>query len=164
MPSDATSAWHDHVDGDGYHRYNKADRETARTLAIALVEQGMGVWYDEWDIAPGTSITGGIEIGLASSTAFILLWSAPAAASNWIKTETSAYLRRRVDDQSLRVIPIMLDDTPLPALVADYSGFKLGDDTNLVHVASRIAGTCSDRRACAAAPRPSFRPRRSAPR
>lgn len=131
--------------GMAFVSYNKADRETARTLAIALVEQGMGVWYDEWEIAPGTSITGGIEAGLTTATAFVLLWSAPAAASNWVKTETRAYLRRRVEDQTLRVVPVMLDDTPLPTLVADYSGFKLGGDTNLVQVASRIAGTYSDR-------------------
>jgi hypothetical protein len=37
-----------------------------------------------------------------------------------------AYIRRRVDDHSLRIIPLLMDDTPLPVLVADYRGFNVG--------------------------------------
>ena len=124
--------------------YNRADREAARALATALVLQGAGVWYDEWEVEPGSSITTGIEAGLASATVFALLWSSHAAASAWVKSERHAYLRRRIDDQSLRVVPIMLDDTPLPTLMADYSGFRLAE-TDVLSIASRIGGTQADR-------------------
>lgn len=124
--------------------HNKGDKETARLLAIALVEQGVGVWFDAWAIRPGDSITGGIEEGLTGSDVLVLVWSAAAHASNWVGTEIRAYLRRRVDDNSLRIVPVMLDDTPLPTLVADYRGFRLESDAELEAVAAEITGRSSD--------------------
>jgi len=55
--------------------HNKSDKETARFLAIALVEQGANVWFDEWKIRPGDSITGGIEVGLSTADIFVLVWT-----------------------------------------------------------------------------------------
>jgi hypothetical protein len=91
-----------------------------------LVAQGEDVWFDEWEIRPGQSLTGGIEEGLAGSDAFILVWSGAAHASRWVGTELRAYIRRRVDDNSLLVIPLMLDRTPLPVLVADFQTARSG--------------------------------------
>jgi len=124
--------------------HNKQDKTTARLLAIALVQQGADVWFDEWVIKPGESITGGIEEGLRTSNIFVLVWSAHAAASNWVGTELRAFLRRRVDDDSLRIIPILIDDTSLPVLVADYRGFSLSDVISLTDIAVKITGKPPD--------------------
>jgi hypothetical protein len=125
--------------------HNKADRHTARALATLLVAQGEDVWFDEWEIQPGQSLVGGIEQGLGKADAFILVWSAAAQQSRWVGTEIRAYIRRRVDDNSLRVIPLMMDDTPLPVLAADYRGFDLSADTvSLEDVAKQIAGSRGD--------------------
>lgn len=122
--------------------HNKADKTTARALATLLVAQGIDVWFDEWEIRPGQSLTGGIEEGLAGSDAFILVWSRAAQASRWVGTELRAYVRRRVDDETLLVIPIMVDDTALPVLVADYRGFDISDGAmTLEQVAQQIAGS-----------------------
>jgi hypothetical protein len=120
--------------------HNKADKVAARLLAVALVEQGMDVWFDEWDIAPGESLTGGIEQGLTEADTFVLVWSKEASKSRWVGTEIRAYLRRRVDDETLRIIPIMLDETALPTLVADYRGFSLTSETTLEGIASEMLG------------------------
>ena len=125
--------------------HNKADKEHARTLAGLLTEQGEGVWFDEWNLRPGDSLVGGIEEGLDSSDVFILIWSKAARKSKWVGTEVRATIRRRVDDESLRIVPIMLDDTPLPRLVADYLGFDLADgDTTLADVVQGITGQPRD--------------------
>jgi len=124
--------------------HNKADKESARFLAIALVEQGANVWFDEWEIRPGDSITGGIEKGLSQADIFVLVWSQLARKSNWVGTEIRAYLRRRVDDESLRIVPVILDETPLPTLIADYRGFVVDHVTSLNTVAFQITGKPSD--------------------
>jgi hypothetical protein len=124
--------------------HNTADKDTARFLAIALVEQGINVWFDEWAIRPGDSITGGIEKGLSDSNIFVLVWSSNAKASNWVGTEISAYIRRRIDDQTLRIVPIIIDDTPLPTLVADYRGFIVTKATKMEDIAAEITGKPSD--------------------
>ncbi len=124
--------------------HNKSDKETARLLAICLVEQGINVWFDEWEIKPGESITGGIEKGLSDADTFVLIWSANAKKSNWVGTELKAYIRRRVDDDSLRIVPIMIDNTSLPTLVADYRGFTLDSSINLQSIAFEISGQTPD--------------------
>lgn len=111
---------------------------------MALVENGENVWFDEWQLAPGDSLVGGIEKGLAGANVFTIIWSKDAAKSNWVGTELRAYLRRRVDDESLRVIPIMVDDTPLPILVADYLGFEVKSARSIGEVAARICGSPSE--------------------
>jgi hypothetical protein len=125
--------------------HNKFDKESARLLAIALVERGVSVWFDEWEIHPGDSIAGGIENGLSSSDAFILVWSVNAAKSNWVGTELRAFLHRRVTDNGLKIIPIMMDDTPLPMLVADYRGIRVEGDKSFNEIAEQIAGKPIDK-------------------
>lgn len=92
------------------------------------------------NIRPGDSIVGGIEAGLAEADVFVLVWSAAAHASNWVGTEVRAFLRRRVDDQSLRIVPLIVDGTELPILVADYRGFDLTAGTTLEEVAQEMTG------------------------
>ncbi len=121
--------------------HNKADRKTARLLAIALVEQGIDVWYDEWNLSPGDSIAGGIEQGLSDADVLVLVWSHNASRSNWVGAEIRAYIQRRVKDHSLRIIPLMLDETPLPTLVADYRGFRVARQDEVVGIAADIAGS-----------------------
>lgn len=120
--------------------HNKTDKATARMIATTLVQQGVDVWFDEWEIRPGESITGGIEAGLTKTDCFVLVWSQFASHSNWVGTELRTYLRRRVDDQTLRIIPFILDKTSLPALVADYKGFKIDSSTSLESIAQEITG------------------------
>lgn len=124
--------------------HNKKQESRARLLAIALVEHGESVWFDEWILRPGESLTGGIENGLANASVFVLIWSKDAAASKWVNTELRAYLRRRVDDDSLRIVPIMVDDTPLPTLVADYKGFSAPTARSMGNIAAQLCGSPSE--------------------
>lgn len=123
--------------------HNSADKDTARLLGSKLTEQGINVWFDEWKLAPGNSIVGGIEQGISGCDAFVLVWSRRAQKSNWVATELRAMLVRRVADTRLRVIPLMLDATPLPALVADFKGFALERASQLESIAAEIAGNRS---------------------
>jgi hypothetical protein len=124
--------------------HNKKQKSSARTLALALVENGASVWFDEWNLRPGDSLTGGIEEGLTQANVFVLLWSKEAAKSNWVGTEVRAYLRRRVDDKTLHIVPILVDDTPLPTLVADYKGYVVRSSRSLGGVAADISGNSSE--------------------
>lgn len=120
--------------------HNVANKADARLLAAALAQRGTNVWFDEWNIRPGESIAAGIESGLAASDVFVLIWSSDAARSNWVGTEVRAYLHRRVSNASLRIVPIMLDETALPILVADNLGFKIAAPEDFEHVAQELSG------------------------
>jgi hypothetical protein len=125
--------------------HNTADKATARLLATAFVEAGAGVWFDEWDLRPGDSIVGGIEKGLAECDVFLLIWSLTAQQSKWVGTELRAVINRRVGDNSLRIVPVLTDETPLPVLVAEYKGFNLTTVPDLRHIASEITGVTNVR-------------------
>ena len=120
--------------------HNKANKADARLLATALAQRGAGVWFDEWSIRPGESIANGIESGLANADVFMLLWSGEAALSNWVGAELRAYLHRRVADASLRIVPVMLDNTALPVLVQDYKGFAVAAPGDYDDIANELTG------------------------
>lgn len=125
--------------------HNSRDKADARLLATLLAQQGVNVWFDEWNIRPGESLTGGIEEGLGNAEVFVLLWSEGAHSSRWVGTEMRAYIRQRVDDDTLRIVPVMLDETPLPVLVADYRGFNLtGGNCTMEDVVEGLTGTRTD--------------------
>ena len=120
--------------------HNKADKEFARRLAFALVEQGISVWFDEWRLRLGDSIPAGIEHGLSSSDVVIVVWSRNAVTSRWVKAELESTVYRCISDGSVRVIPVMLDDTALPALIAHHLGVRVGKASDVLSVAAQIAG------------------------
>jgi hypothetical protein len=100
----------------------------------------LAVWFDEWNIRPGESIAAGIESGLSRSDIFLLIWSVQAARSNWVGVELRAYLHRRVADATLRIVPVMVDATPLPILVADYRGFTIVSPDDYRRIAAELSG------------------------
>jgi hypothetical protein len=99
--------------------YNKADVEVARNIGAHLALAGVDVWFDEWVIKAGDSIPGRLDEGLKGFDAFLLLWSSRAARSKWVRQELNSAVMRAMKKKAARVIPILLDSTALPPLVAD---------------------------------------------
>lgn len=102
--------------------HNKRDVEAAREIALFLTAENVSVWFDEWEISAGDSIVEQINGGLSDCTHFIIVWSANAASSNWVRKELSAALSVAISRGSPRVIPILLDSTELPPLLSDIKG------------------------------------------
>lgn len=105
--------------------HNSANKDTVRALAMLLAGEGINLFFDEWDIRLGDPLMGTIERGLYDADVFIIVWSDAASRSNWVDVELQTFLRRRIDKNTLRVIPLMLDETPLPPLLANYAGMNL---------------------------------------
>lgn len=109
--------------------HNIRDKEIAREIAIFLAAENINVWFDEWEIAAGDSIIEKIEAGLQDCSNFLILWSQHSAKSNWVRRELSSALMQAIQAGRLRVIPIVLDDTLLPPLIADYRYIRYQDGT-----------------------------------
>ncbi len=99
--------------------HNIRDKDIAREVALFITAEGIPLWFDEWEISAGDSIIGKVEDGLASTTTFILLWSRNAHSSNWVTSELRSALTNALALGTPRIIPIVVDDTPLPLLVRD---------------------------------------------
>lgn len=95
-----------------FFSYSTKNQEIANKLVEALVAVGLIIWQDWHNIEAADNWLEKIEQGLAQSSAFILLWSANAAASPWVKDEIQ--ITRNEKGDKFRIISVCLDDTPLP--------------------------------------------------
>src|SRR2546425_3056258 len=108
--------------------YNKADKATALDIATFVTVDDIKVWYDEWEISAGDSIVERINSGLTDCSHFLVVWSVNAATSNWVRRELAAALSRGIDSGVPKVIPIVLDQTVLPPLLADIRHIRYQND------------------------------------
>jgi TIR domain len=121
--------------------HNKADRRVARKIGAHMTLVGMDVWFDEWEIQAGDSIPGKLNTGLAGFDAFILVWSANADRSNWVRQELNSAIMRSIQDNSAKIVPCLLDATPLPPLVADRRGIDFSDEREgILALAGELTG------------------------
>lgn len=97
------------------------DKAFTRQLAAGLAAHGVSVWFDEWDVEPGDSIPGRIEDGFLRCTHLVLVWSKAARESGWVTRERHAFLHTALKSGKT-LIPLLLDNTPLPPLLADIKG------------------------------------------
>ncbi len=123
--------------------HNSADKEYVRKLAAALAVTGAHVWFDEWTIRPGDSIPGAIDEGLSGFGTFALVWSEAASKSRWVKTEMEAAVTRWIGDPSIRLVPVLLDSTPLPTLLQSIRYID-GTDGDHLRVARELLGIESE--------------------
>jgi hypothetical protein len=108
--------------------HNKADKDDAERIGMYLVGDGLGVWYDEWELSAGDSIVGRVDAALGACTHFLIVWSDSANTSRWVREELETALSARITEGRPRVIPIVVDDTPLPPMLAKLQYIKLDDE------------------------------------
>jgi hypothetical protein len=97
---------------DVFISHNSADNALVRPIAERLRNDGLRVWYDEWEIRPGDNTFAKIEQGLEQSRLLILCMSAAALGSDWPLLESATFRFRDPQNKDRRFIPLRLDDTP----------------------------------------------------
>lgn len=103
---------------EAFLSHNYRDKVWVRELHAALVARGAtDLFLDEYTIDPGERLVSALERGLADTLLFILIWSANAAASRWVPIERELALVNHVDGITRRIVPICLDQTPLPGFL-----------------------------------------------
>ena len=123
--------------------HNAVDHEDGRRLGAQLKLVGADVWFDEWEIRAGDSIVGTVDNALLGFDIFVLLWSQHAATSTWVRSELETALVRRMADSDLRVVPVRIDETELPALLQPLRYVTLA--SGLGSVVDEIMGFANDR-------------------
>jgi hypothetical protein len=84
-------------------------------LARELAKMGVAPWLDIWEIRPGDSLVRKLfDEGLDTVDAVIVVVSASSAAKPWVREELDAAMVRRITG-SMRLIPVRLDDAPIPS-------------------------------------------------
>ena len=98
--------------------YSREDVAVVRPI-VAFLEQDFVVWWDD-DIIGGTEFEKEIlQDKVQTAQVVVVVWSANAARSTWVRDESLAAVNRT------KCIPILLDNTSLPPHLAKLAGRDL---------------------------------------
>jgi hypothetical protein len=79
--------------------------EFVRSLAEALQERGISVWYDEFELKVGDSLRRSIDKGLAKSRFGIVILSSAFFAKNWTQYELDGLVAKEMEGIKV-ILPI----------------------------------------------------------
>lgn len=123
--------------------HSSADKAFIRQLAADLTANGISVWLDEQRIRVGDSIPEKIAQGLAESDYFLIGMSHKSSESAWVQKELNNALMSEVQRRKVHILPLKLDDTPMPQIIADkkYADFSKSYKAGLDDLLSAMKGT-----------------------
>jgi hypothetical protein len=110
----------EHFVFDVFLSHSSKDKAVVREVAERLRNDGLKVWFDEWEIKPGDSIPAKIEEGLERSRVLVLCMSANAFGSDWAQLEAGTFRFRDPLNKERRFIPLRLDDAPIKGSLAQF--------------------------------------------
>lgn len=100
--------------------YSYEDKEFVEWLKDNLQDLGLEIWYDQQEIQLGDSIKKKISLGIQSSSAFIVVFSASSKNSDWVMYELNSALLLNAINKGIKIIPIKIDNSELPADLSSY--------------------------------------------
>jgi hypothetical protein len=111
--------------------HSHKDKERfVRPFAERLFSNGVHAWVDEWEMNAGDSIVQRLlEEGIKNAQAVIVILSESSINSNWVRTELDAAFIRRVENSS-KIIPIVLDNVPVPETLRSILYISVNDTSN----------------------------------
>jgi len=116
--------------------YASEDKPAACALASGMARLGVEVWFDEWEIKVGESIVQRINDALGGVSHLIVLLSRDSVEKPWVRKELSSALMRQLSAESVTVLPLRLDDCPIPPILRDikYADARKGIARALIEV------------------------------
>jgi WD40 repeat protein len=108
-------------DYDVFISHSAKDKPIVWELAQKLKNDGLRVWFDEWEIKPGDMIGLKIEQGLEKSRTLILVMSKAAFESEWVSLERHTLLFRDPTNSKRRFIPVLIEDCQIPDVIAQFA-------------------------------------------
>src|SRR5271165_6378391 len=121
--------------------HSSGDEQFTKRLACDLRSFGMDVWYDQWEIAVGDSIVEKVFAGLHDSDTLVVVLSPAAVVSRWVKEELNSAVMRRLSENNIRILPVVIGDCtiPVPLRHIKYADFRADYDSALAEVLESLA-------------------------
>jgi hypothetical protein len=96
--------------------HSSQDKPIERRIGEFLKQNSVGAWIDEGEIQPGDSLVEKIGSGIETSDYLLAIISQYSATSSWVQKEISVSLNLEIKDKHIEVIPLKLDNTPVPTM------------------------------------------------
>ena len=80
---------------------------------------------------------------MSGSTHFVVVWSKNASKSNWVRAELKTALSTAINKKSMSIIPLRVDETPLPSLLSDIRHIRYagGNEQDRREIVKAVLGT-----------------------
>lgn len=126
--------------------HSSQDKPFMRQLAADLTANNIDVWLDEQRIRVGESIPEKVAQGLAESDFFLIGVSSNSIESEWVKKELNGALVNEVQRRKVHILPLRLDDSPMPGIIADkrYADFSSSYKSGLNELILAIKSDIND--------------------
>ncbi len=97
---------------DVFISYTKPERELTESLASALRQAGLSVWWDS-DLLPNDGFRAEVDAQLNACTAVVIIWSAKSSCSYWVLSEADHALKqgKLVNAHHIDILP---EELPKP--------------------------------------------------
>jgi len=99
--------------GKVFISHTAADKPFVRRLAARLKKSQFDAWLDERDLIAGDPLPESIGKALQAAKVILVVVSKASVASKWLRYELNVATERMIKGEC-RVIPIVIDETPLP--------------------------------------------------
>ena len=122
--------------------YAHEDRAVAEHIAESLRARSLEVWFDQWELAAGDSISHKIRQTLEASDFLVVLLSPGSVRSKWFQFEVSVALERELQDRAVTVLPVLIEDCEIPPALAGRVMFDLREGAldSIARLADQLAG------------------------
>lgn len=89
--------------------YSGADKEKAKQIADTLLENGIDVWFDGYNVQVGDALVSTIKKGINEADYFLILLSKSSLNSQWVNQELELAFIKQSDTKSHTIIPVLLE-------------------------------------------------------
>ncbi|NVM75175.1 hypothetical protein FHW83_000955 [Duganella sp. SG902] len=100
--------------------YSRLDSEVADKISLALKGAGHKIWKWDETLKPGDNIAKKTSEGIEGADAFVLIVSSNSLASKSVMHEFSALALSEISKRELKIIPVLIDQTPVPSYLSSY--------------------------------------------
>ncbi|MFO1408577.1 MAG: TIR domain-containing protein [Steroidobacteraceae bacterium] len=137
--SRTTDARADNQRPSAFLSYARADKATAESLARALEQAGLSVWWDPM-LEGGAEFARRIEAAIGTADAVVVAWSASSVGSDWVLDEAAKGRDLR------KLVPVSIDGTEPPMGFRRYHTVDLAQwsgDPGAAEVAAIVRGVAA---------------------
>ena len=110
--------------------HSRDDKDFVERLANDLVNEGCRVWFDKWEIRIGDNIVKAINSGIGESDYLAFIISKSSVESPWVMNEWTSMFIQVVNEKKAKILPILIEDCEVPAILRPYKYADLRDPDN----------------------------------
>jgi TIR domain len=129
---------------DVFVAYGGGDAAWVRSFAGWLSARGVRVAYDELLARPGGVRVHTLESAIRDAAHGLLVFSPDVWDDGWVRQEYAALMRRSIEDEAQRFIPVLVGDPGTPLELPEFAGvlypadFRGADEVTYEHLCDQI--------------------------